>query len=251
MRVASRAVLLLLTAAGLFAQPTFFRHEEVKVVDQLQYGQATQRLQYTGKPPYLAVHFQGNPGDRVDIRIDSTDGQAAAALTESDYKPIISNFGSHIVTQLPPSAQPYPHEYYIIFQDERKRPATFTVSVQKLGASPEGAAAGYLTCRVDTDCIAVPREGCCNNGYKDAVNREKLAEYRAANACRLKNTICPQFRIEDARVPQCDFASHQCVMVEPNTIRCGGAGDAAHQCPVGFTCKTTGTDIPGICARTR
>src|SRR5579884_752755 len=244
-----RCFLSTLICVAAFAQPQFFRNKKVSVVDRLTYGQTTQTLQYTGNPPYMAVHFQGEPGDRVDIRIDSFDGQAAAALTESNFKPIVSTFGSHVVAVLPPSAEPSPHEYYVIFQDERQRPAAFTVTVQKVGSDPAAAAADYSTCQVDSDCIAVEREGCCHNGYKDAVNKDGVASYRAANACRTRNTVCPQFRIDDKRVALCNATAHRCEMVEPETIRCGGAGDAAHACPAGFTCKTTGTDIPGICAR--
>ena len=249
MRAVLRCLLPTLISVAVFGQPQYFRNKKVSVVDRLNYGQTTQPLQYTGKPPYLAVHFQGDPGDRVDIKIDSVEGQAAAALTESNFKPIVSTFGSHVVAVLPPSAEPSPHEYFIIFQEERERPAAFTVTVQKVGSDPAEAAADYSTCQVDSDCIAVDRAGCCHNGYKDAVNKDRVDSYRTANACRTRNTMCAQFRIDDRRVALCNASAHRCEMVEPETIRCGGAGDASHACPAGFSCKTTGTDIPGICAR--
>ena len=234
-------------ALALSAQPTFFRDEEVRVVGQLQYGQTTEPFDYAKHD--LAVHFEGSPGDRVDIKIDSTDGQAMAALTDSHYKPIVSNFGSHVTAVLPPSADPYPHEYYVIFREVRRKPAAFRVSVQKVGENGAAARAEYLTCTADAECVAVAREGCCHNGYKDAVNKDKIADYRAANACRVPNTLCPQFRVVDRRVAECSYTTRQCEMVEPETIRCGGTGDAAHECPAGYACKTTGTSIPGICAR--
>lgn len=213
-------------------------------------ARTSDKLGYSSKSPYLAVHFEGRPGDSVDIKIDSTDGQAMAALTDSRYKPIVTNFGSHVTAVLPPSADPYPTEYFIIFQEVRRNPATFTVSLSKVGVNSGAAGADYLTCNADTDCVAVPREGCCRNGYKDAVNKNKIDLYRAANRCKQTNPMCTQMIVEDRRVAQCNAVSHQCEMVEPNTIRCGSAGSAAHACPAGYACKTTGvTDIPGICAR--
>ena len=97
--------------------------------------------------------------------------------------------------------------------------------------------------------MAVEREGCCHNGYKDAVNRDKIDSYRARNRCKIANPMCPQFLVEDKRAVECNYTSHQCEMVEPNTIRCGGSSEANHNCPAGYVCKTTGVaDIPGICA---
>jgi hypothetical protein len=249
MRVAVLSFSAVLCTSALFAQPTYFRNEKVGVLAGLKYGETSSKLEYTGKPPYLAVHFEGNPGDKVDIRVESINGQAMSALTDSAYKPIVSNFGSHITAVLPPGAEPYPNTYYVVLQEEHRNPATFTVTVQKTGAGPEAADTGYLSCTVDSECLAVPREGCCHNGYKDAVNKDRIPEYRQANACKMKNPMCPQFIVDDKRVALCNASSHQCEMVEPNTIRCGGTGEASHACPAGYTCKTTGTDIPGICAK--
>ncbi len=240
---------VLLFSSSLFGQPTYFRDVKVSVVQELQYGQTSDKLEYTGKPPYLAVHFQGRPGDKVDIKVDSINGQAASALTDSEYKPIVTNFGSHVTATLPPSALPSPYEYYVIFQDEHQNPATFNVTVAKTGFDAGVAKSDYVACNMDSDCVAVPREGCCHNGYKDAVNKDKIDSYRGANACKMTNPMCPQFLIDDKRAPVCN--AHQCEMQEPDTIRCGGKGpDDAHACPDGYACKTTGApNIAGICAR--
>ena len=105
-----RAVVFSLSAvlfsSTLFGQPSYFRDAGVSVVQELQYGQTSDKLEYTGKPAYLAVHFQGRPGDKVDIKVESINGQALCALTDSDYKPIVSNFGSHVIATLPVSATP-------------------------------------------------------------------------------------------------------------------------------------------------
>ena len=200
-----------LLAASLFAQPAYFRDEEVKVVAEVQYGQTSPNIDYTRKPRYRGVHFDGHAGDHVDIRVESINGQAMSALTDGNYKPIVSKFGSHIATVLPPGAEPYPNRYFVIFQEERLHPATFTVTVQKEGT----AASDYLACQVDSDCIAVAKAGCCNNGYKAAVNKDRVDAYRAANACKTEHPICAQFIVDDHRVAHCNSAAQQCEMVEP------------------------------------
>lgn len=215
----TRWLLAALAAAGLVGQPAYFRDEEVKVVAEVQYGQTSPVIEYTGKPRYLGVHFDGHAGDHVDIRVESINGQAMSALTDSQYKPIISNFGSHIATVLPPGAEPYPNRYFVIFQEERRHPAAFTVVVQKEGDKPAEAAGApatdYLACKVDSDCIAVAKAGCCNNGYKAAVNKDRVDAYRAANACKTEHPICAQFIVDDHRVAHCNTTALQCEMVEP------------------------------------
>lgn len=207
-------VLLLFPALAAVGQPSFFRDTEVKVVGEVQYGQTTDRLQYDAHPRYYAVHFDGKSGDKIDIKVTSINGQAMAALTTSDYKPVVSTFASHIAAVLPPSAEPYPNRYFIVVQEERQNPATFTITLSKIG-SDSAAATDYLACKVDSDCVAVPKEGCCHDGLKDAVNKNAIDAYRTANACKLKNPICPQFIMNDKRVARCNVSTRQCEMVQP------------------------------------
>jgi hypothetical protein len=120
-----------------------------------------------------------------------------------------------VVAVLPPSSDPYPNQYFIVMQEERRNPATFTVTLQKTGENAAAAQLDYLTCKVDSDCITVPKAGCCNNGYKDAVNKDKIDSYRAANTCKIKNVVCAQVIVNDRRLAQCNRTSHQCEMVDP------------------------------------
>ena len=202
-------------AASAFAQPRYFRDEEVKVVGDLQFGQTSDKIEYANKPPYVALYFDAHAGDKVDIKIASINGQAMAALTDSGYRPIVTNFGSHVTAVLPAGPEPYPNRYFIIMQEERRKPATFIVMLEKTAVNTGVAAEAYLACSVDADCVAVPREGCCHNGLKDAVNKNKIDEYRAANTCKVAHPICPQYIIDDRRVPQCNRTTHQCEMVRP------------------------------------
>lgn len=201
-----------LTMAAVCGQPAYFRDEEVSVVGEIQYGQTSGKIEYTGKPIYRAFWFDGHAGDSVDIKITSINGQAMASLTDSSYKPLVSNFGSHVVTVLQSSADPYPNRYFIVFAEERRRPATFTVTLLKTSADSKTATTDYLTCADDSECVAVPRAGCCNNGIKDAVNKDRIAAYREAKKCTNRNVICPQFIVDDQRPAKCNRSSHQCEM---------------------------------------
>jgi hypothetical protein len=71
-----------------------------------------------------------------------------------------------------------------------------------------------LVCAADSDCVAVPRNGCCNNGYKEAVNAASVAAYQASFVCPEPHPICPMFRIRDDRVPVCNVTTHLCELVK-------------------------------------
>jgi hypothetical protein len=90
-----------------------------------------------------------------------------------------------------------------------------------LDAEPDAAAVGavaspassFLACSADADCVAVRKNGCCNNGYKEAVNASSVAAYEASFVCPDPHPICPMFRIRDDRVPVCN-TSHQCELIK-------------------------------------
>ncbi len=75
-----------------------------------------------------------------------------------------------------------------------------------------GAIAAFQACQADSDCVAVPRVGCCNNGYKEAVNASQKDAYAASFSCP-KRRPCPMYIIRDMRVPKCDPGTHLCQMV--------------------------------------
>jgi hypothetical protein len=80
---------------------------------------------------------------------------------------------------------------------------------------PAPGPASFLSCAVDGDCVAVRRNGCCNNGYKEAVNASAVAAYQASFACPEAHPICPMFRIRDARTPACNADRHECELLKP------------------------------------
>ncbi len=67
-------------------------------------------------------------------------------------------------------------------------------------------------CAVDSDCAAVPAEGCCSQGLV-AVSRERAGEYQAAFACADPHPVCPELVVVDRRVARCDGATRRCELV--------------------------------------
>src|SRR5580692_5151485 len=64
-----------------------------------------------------------------------------------------------------------------------------------------GIAAQFRSCNADADCVAVPRAGCCHNGWKEAVNVSQKDAYEQANACtRTQRPICPMYMVRDVRI---------------------------------------------------
>jgi hypothetical protein len=79
-----------------------------------------------------------------------------------------------------------------------------------------GASAQFRACSKDADCVAVPRAGCCHNGWKEAVAASQADAYNQANACtRSPRPVCPMYMIRDVRVAQCEAHTHLCTMVQP------------------------------------
>ena len=76
-----------------------------------------------------------------------------------------------------------------------------------------GAPARFLACRADTDCVAVPRVGCCHNGWNEAVAASQKDAYEASFVCPEAHPICAMFIVRDARQARCDKVSGLCVLV--------------------------------------
>ncbi len=76
-----------------------------------------------------------------------------------------------------------------------------------------GAATAFQACQSDSDCVAVPRVGCCHNGWKEAVNVAQKDAYAASFTCQTR-PLCPMYIIRDMRVPRCDLHAHLCGMVQ-------------------------------------
>jgi hypothetical protein len=78
-----------------------------------------------------------------------------------------------------------------------------------------GAPARFRACLADADCVAVPRAGCCHNGWNEAVASSQKEAYAASFACPDAHPICAMFIVRDTRSPRCDPAAHLCTLVTP------------------------------------
>jgi hypothetical protein len=104
--------------------------------------------------------------------------------------------------------------------DPSTAPASGDASVAVGDAAPPtgkpgdaGAAARFRACSADVDCVAVPRVGCCHNGWNEAVAVTQKDAYAASFVCPEAHPICAMFLVRDTRVPQCDGATHLCGLV--------------------------------------
>lgn len=121
-----------------------------------------------------------------------------------------------------------------------------------LGALDGGAPAQFRACTMDSDCAAVPRAGCCRNGWLEAVAVSQKDAYARAEKCGEPHPICPMYIVQDERVALCDDATHLCTMTPPDQVSCGGFFDRNHRhCPAGYGCKKTSKipDVGGKCVK--
>jgi hypothetical protein len=115
-------------------------------------------------------------------------------------------------------------------------------------ASPD-----FKACKLDSDCIAVPRAECCSNGRMEAVSSKEADAYERSFTCPDAHPICAMIRFIESRVPLCDNSTRECSMVAPQDILCGGFVRNPHQCPEGWSCDASGRppDVAGKCVRPR
>ncbi len=76
-----------------------------------------------------------------------------------------------------------------------------------------GAPARFRACTADSDCVAVPRVGCCRNGWKEAVAASQKDAYGTSFVCPDPHPICAMYLIHDTREPQCDRTTRLCTMI--------------------------------------
>jgi hypothetical protein len=77
----------------------------------------------------------------------------------------------------------------------------------------DAGTAQFRACQADSDCVAVKRNGCCHNGWLEAVNASQKDAYAQSFTCPQPRPICPMYIIRDTRVPKCDGSTHLCSMV--------------------------------------
>lgn len=217
----------------------------MKIVGSLDYGQTSASVAYSKRPRYRAFKFGGSAGDVIDVSVRSNDGDAVAWVLDNSFRVLASNDDADDTTTdalihltLPANAS---ITHYIVFRDYDLAKSHFTVELT--GSQPFDT-----SCKVDADCVAVSKGGCCPNGSKVAVSVGAEDEYATFAACHEPPHVCPLFVILDKRVAQCNTGTKKCEMVAPEDIRCGGFTLNPHQCADGFHCVFHQVpDVPGNC----
>jgi len=238
------AVASLLFALTPALRAAAFDRAQVKMLGSIDYGE-TRKVSLSERPPYGAFEFNGNAGDQVEITVACEQSAAQAALADAKFTQIAGP-AQRVTATLPAVAT-----YYLILWSKDHRACEFSVNLERAGKPAQAAAAPeYLACSVDSDCVAVAREGCCHNGWKDAVNQSRLDAYRQANACKDQHVMCAQFLVNDDRVALCNTAQSRCEMMKPEEIPCGGFIRNQHACPDGYECAKSPTpDVGGRCVK--
>ena len=190
--------------------------KDVKLLGSIDYGQTSAPAHLEVSPPYCAYAFNARPGDHIEITVRG-EGTLRAVLTNAEYKKLAGGSAQFAYTF---DAHSEPGTYYILVFEEHHATSSFTVELERPSTSAGTPAAdakavpAYLSCIVDTDCVAVDRAGCCHNGYKDAVNASQVEVYRTANACQEPHHMCPMFIILDKRVARCNTTLKRCEMAK-------------------------------------
>jgi hypothetical protein len=82
------------------------------------------------------------------------------------------------------------------------------------GPQAEGTApARFRACTTDAECVAVPRVGCCHNGWNEAVAASQKDAYATSFTCPDPHPMCVMMIVRDTRVPRCDGSTHLCGLV--------------------------------------
>ncbi len=237
-----------LTGQNVDSQAEFQRR--IQVLGPIAFGQTSTVVTYHDAPRYRAFSIAAQPGDPIDLWVRSPNGNAVAWLLDARFQILARNDDAnrgtrdaHIATTVPAGA---PVNWYIVFREAHFRDATFTVTLAAKPAPP----VNFLTCTIDSDCVAVSIGGCCPSGKKAAVNNsvDAINGYAAAHACNNPHPICPEILFVDKRVPNCNFQTNTCEMVDPGTIHCGGFIQRRHECTQDYHCKLVGVpDVGGTC----
>lgn len=120
------------------------------------------------------------------------------------------------------SAAPDPSSAEPTRTDEAQLVATRGAEPQLPCSDTTGASDGgtsFTACQADFECVAVPLVGCCNNGWKAAVNRCEVDAYESSFTCPEAHPVCPLYRVDDTRQPQC--VAGECEMVAPSRSSSG------------------------------
>jgi hypothetical protein len=217
-----------------------------RVLGALKYGQTSASALYTKTPLYRAYTFAGKKGDKVDIWVRGSTGDAITWLLDDNSSIVAQNddasssvWDSHIIATLKLTGT-----HYIVYRDYYQESRYFKVTL----AGTTSGTTDLYGCTRDADCEKTFK-GCCNLNAYVGVKKGSVAAYRASQGCSA-NPICPAIAIrEDFSVAQCNTSTNKCEIVQPEDIACNAFTTNPHSCPTGWACEVPAdiTDVPGEC----
>jgi len=118
-------------------------------------------------------------------------------------------------------------------------------------APASDSAAPGKPCKSDDECVAVPKDPCCEGGLREAMTSLEAAVLPAPN-CPVQRGRCDVLGPQES-VPECSHLTFRCEMVPIDQIACGGFIFNPHHCPDGWYCDyyTHVPDVAGRCERGR
>ena len=114
--------------------PHTYSAKEVRVLGDLDYGQASAPVAYSATPTYRAFVFSAFGGETVEVSVHGATRKAMVALADSGLNQLA--IGDTSLRLSLPNRGPYIECWYIVFRDFEKKPAQFTVQVNKLATPP-------------------------------------------------------------------------------------------------------------------
>jgi hypothetical protein len=222
--------------AELTADPTAAKEDAFspswRIVGSLTYGQTSAAVSYRNPPRYRAFKFAGQPGDKVDVWVRSTNGDPVAWLLDDSFRVLASNddasrgnTNSHIVATLRANTRPEIVTYYIVFRDYDWSPGTFKV---QLKGEPAGCTYDGQAYPVGADFPSTDGCNTCSCGPNGSVGCTKRACAQTCDYNGISHDVGDSF-------PSADLC---------NTCTCMAGGNVActeraclPSCD-GFTCAT-------------
>lgn len=159
---------------------------------------------------YGWLRFTGERGDHIDVWARSHKGDAVAFVLDDNDDVLAANddadeggSDAHLVATLPAAGT-----YWIAVRDYGYAAIAVDVS---LGGT------GVFTCKLDTDCVAVPKAGCCDNGWREAVNKSEVETYESLHTCAEASPVCSHLQVHDTRIAVCSNATQRCELIAPQS----------------------------------
>ena len=123
------------TTGAQTANTSTYSPRQVKIIGNLDFGQASTPVEYSNNPPYRAFVFSAFGGETVQIKVDGDSDKPFVALADSCLMELVK--GTNDLTLSLPKRGPYIEVWYIGFRDSDSRPAHFTARVNKVAAPSE------------------------------------------------------------------------------------------------------------------